>query len=112
MNIYIGTDGNSVYRLFQCVYMLHVDGKDDPFVYRVQVTDDAEEWVYNLDFVDYAALKAAWHPSQLTGAPENRCFPLVWSWPWPAMARLCSLAAAVRLVFACALDAEHDRVQA
>ena len=53
MNIYIGTDGNGVY--------------------HVQVTDEAEEWVYNLDVVDYAALKAARHPSQLTGAPAYRC---------------------------------------
>ena len=69
-----GTADNCKFNgLYQCVYLPHVVAKDDPFVYRVQVTDDAEEWVYYLDFADYAALKAAWHPSQLTGAQAFRC---------------------------------------
>ena len=93
MNIYIGTDGNGVY--------------------HVQVTDEAEEWVYNLDVVDYAALKAARHPSQLTGAPEigvsrwsGHGHGLQWrvSARWLPLFVLCLLALWMQSMIECRLD--------
>ena len=89
-----------IHFLFLWVYEMHVDEDDDQFVYRVCLADDEEELMDRMNLADYAALKAAWHPRLLAGAPGG--WVSRWSGhgpPWRACLARCAAAACLPLRF-------------
>ena len=89
VNNIIGNDGDYMDNLvFWWVYLMHVDGDEDQFVFRVHVAD-------------YVDLKAAWHPRLLAGAPEVRASRWIGhGLPWCArfLARCAAAASCVALL--------------